>query len=42
MSRVKLKKRIDSAAFCGSLIQQGYGESISKGYLLWEVDKGNV
>lgn len=26
----------ESIAYCGSLIQQNYGESIDKGYLLWD------
>lgn len=26
----------ESIAYCGSLIQQNYGESIEKGYLLWD------
>jgi len=29
----------DSMAYCGSLIQQNYGESIDKGYLLWDIEK---
>lgn len=28
----------DSMAYCGSLIQQGYAESIDKGYLLWDIE----
>lgn len=28
----------ESIAYCGSLIQQNYGESIDKGYLLWDTD----
>lgn len=27
-----------SIAYCGSLIQQDYGESLDKGYLLWDTD----
>lgn len=27
-----------SMAYCGSLIQQGYGESIEKGYLIWDLE----
>jgi len=30
-----------SVAYCGSLIQQNYGESIDKGYLLWETDSNS-
>lgn len=26
------------AAYCGSLVQQNYGESVSKGYLLWNIE----
>lgn len=28
----------DTAAYCGSLIQQNYGEGIEKGYLTWDLD----
>ncbi len=42
MSKVRLKKTIPSVAYCGSLIQQGYGESLNKGYNLWTVDKQDV
>jgi len=28
----------ESMAYCGSLIQQNYGESVDKGYLLWDVE----
>jgi DNA repair exonuclease SbcCD ATPase subunit/predicted phosphodiesterase len=28
----------ETAAYCGSLIQQNYGESIEKGYLLWDTE----
>jgi DNA repair exonuclease SbcCD ATPase subunit len=27
-----------SVAYCGSLIQQNYGETLDKGYILWNVD----
>jgi DNA repair exonuclease SbcCD ATPase subunit len=27
-----------SVAYCGSLIQQNYGETLDKGYILWDVD----
>lgn len=27
-----------SVAYCGSLIQQNYGESLDKGYLIWDTD----
>jgi DNA repair exonuclease SbcCD ATPase subunit len=29
----------ESMAYCGSLIQQNFGEAIDKGYLLWDVEK---
>lgn len=29
----------DTAAYSGSLIQQNYGESIEKGYVVWDLDK---
>lgn len=28
----------DTAAYCGSLIQQNYGESIEKGYIVWDLN----
>lgn len=28
----------DTAAYCGSLIQQNYGEGIEKGYLMWDME----
>lgn len=28
----------ESMAYCGSLIQQNYGESVDKGYLLWDIE----
>lgn len=31
----------DTAAYCGSLIQQNYGEGIEKGYLLWDLDSND-
>ena len=27
-----------SVAYCGSLVQQNYGESIDKGYIIWDVE----
>jgi ABC-type dipeptide/oligopeptide/nickel transport system ATPase subunit len=29
----------ESMAYCGSLIQQNYGESVDKGYIIWDVEK---
>ena len=40
--RTPIKKRIPSAAYVGSLCQQGFGESLSKGYLLWTIDGQDV
>jgi len=31
----------ESMAYCGSLIQQDYGESINKGYLMWDLEKNS-
>lgn len=39
---MRVTKRIPSVAYCGSLIQQGYGESLNKGYNLWTIDKQDV
>ncbi len=33
-----LTKKIESAGFSGSLCQQHFGESINKGYLIWDID----
>ena len=32
------RQRIENAYYCGSLVQQNYGESAEKGYLLWDLD----
>lgn len=40
--KTPIKKRIPSAAYCGSALQQGFGESIQKGYLLWSIDGQHV
>jgi DNA repair exonuclease SbcCD ATPase subunit len=42
MATVKLRKKIPSAGYSGSLLQQGYGESLDKGYLLWHIDGQEV
>lgn len=36
--KVKIKRKYDWMAYSGSLIQQNYGESVDKGYLLWDVE----
>lgn len=35
---IKITKKNRSAAFSGSLIQQNFGESLDKGYLMWDLD----
>lgn len=42
MAKVKLRKKIPSASYCGSLVQQSYAESINKGYNLWTIEGQNV
>lgn len=37
-NKVRIKRKSPTAAFSGSLIQQNYGESLDKGYILWDVD----
>lgn len=37
-----LTKNLPSIAYCGSCLQQGYGESLDKGYLLWDINKQEV
>lgn len=37
-----VKKRFESVVYSGSLLQQNFGESITKGYCLWEFDKKEV
>jgi DNA repair exonuclease SbcCD ATPase subunit len=32
----------EAVAYCGSLIQQNYGESIDKGYLIWDINKNGA
>lgn len=36
--KVRIRRKSPTAAYSGSLIQQNFGESIDKGYLLWDVD----
>jgi DNA repair exonuclease SbcCD ATPase subunit len=36
--KVKIRRKNESMAYSGSLIQQNYGESIEKGYLIWDVE----
>jgi hypothetical protein len=37
-NKIKIRKKIESAAYASSLIQQNFGESIEKGYLVWDID----
>lgn len=39
--KIKIRRKYDWMAYPGSLIQQSYGESIDKGYLLWDVENNN-
>ena len=36
--KVRIRRKSPTAAYSGSLIQQSFGESICKGYLLWDTD----
>lgn len=37
-NKIRIRRKSPTAAFSGSLIQQNFGESIDKGYLLWDTD----
>lgn len=37
-NKIKIRRKSPTAAYVGSLIQQNFGESINKGYLLWDTD----
>lgn len=36
--KIKIRRKSPTAGYSGSLIQQNYGESLDKGYILWDVD----
>jgi DNA repair exonuclease SbcCD ATPase subunit len=36
--KIKIKRKYDWMAYSGSLLQQNYGESVDKGYLLWDIE----
>lgn len=36
--KIKIRKKIQNIGYSGSLIQQGYGESVDKGYLIWDTE----
>jgi len=43
MAKIKIKKKIPSAGFASSLIQQNFGEDpFGHGYLLWNIEEGTV
>lgn len=35
-NKIKLKKKSSTACYSGSLLQQNFGESINKGYVVWD------
>jgi len=37
-NKIKIRRKSPTACYSGSLIQQSFGESINKGYLLWDTD----
>ena len=37
-NKIKIRRKSPTAGYSGSLIQQNFGESIDKGYLLWDTD----
>lgn len=39
---VAIKKKVPSVAYAGSILQNGFGENLQKGYLLWSIDKQDV
>lgn len=36
--RIRIRRKSPTAVFSGSLIQQNFGESIDKGYVMWDTD----
>lgn len=38
-NKIKVKKPVEKIAYPGSILQNNYGESIDKGYVVWDVDK---
>jgi exonuclease SbcC len=36
--KIRISKKIESAAYASSLLQQNFGESIEKGYLVWDIE----
>lgn len=38
MKKIVIKKRNENTAYAGSILQNDYGESINKGYLMWDLD----
>ena len=36
--KIRIRRKNESMAYVGSLIQQNFGESIDKGYLLWNIE----
>jgi len=36
--KIKIRRKIESAAYASSLLQQNFGESIEKGYLVWNLN----
>jgi DNA repair exonuclease SbcCD ATPase subunit len=41
MGKVKIKKQIGHINYCGSQQQQNYGESMGKGFLVWDIKGKN-
>ena len=37
-NKIKIRRKSPTAVFVGSLLQQNYGESIEKGYVMWDTD----
>lgn len=37
-NKIRIRRKSPTAGYSGSLIQQNFGESIDKGYLLWDTD----
>jgi DNA repair exonuclease SbcCD ATPase subunit len=37
MSKIKIKKKLHRAIYCGSTIQQNFGETNDKGFLIWNI-----
>lgn len=40
--KIRIRKKVENIAYCGSLVQNSFGESIDKGYLIWDINGEDV